>query len=145
MIMAIFFMVIMATLLLFMLGSSAETAERTTKTYVNEQAQLLAKSATEYAVLRVSGVDRGAANANCLKSFTAQYPDAADPMYDITVTISYFGFGDACAPLFPAGSVGTIQTAESLGTMLIDVYVQDNPNLGLDEPVRYHRRTLQKL
>ena len=47
MIMAIFFMVIMATLLLFMLGSSAETAERTTKTYVNEQAQLLAKSATE--------------------------------------------------------------------------------------------------
>lgn len=145
MITAVFFMVIMATLLLSMLGSSAETAERTTKTYVNEQAQLLAKSATEYAILRVSGVDRGAANANCLTSFTAQYPDAANPMYDITVNISYFGFGDACAPLFPAGSVGTIQTAESLGTMLIDVYVQDNPTLGLDEPVRYHRRTLQKL
>jgi hypothetical protein len=145
MITAIFFMVIMATLLLSMLGSSSETAERTTKTYVNEQAQLLAKSATEYAILRVSGVNRGATNANCLPGFTAVYPTAADPMYDITVTINYFGFDNGCAPLFPAGTVGTIQTAESLGTMLIDVYVQDNPNLGLDEPVRYHRRTLQKL
>jgi competence protein ComGC len=149
MIMAIFFMIIIATLLLYMLGSTTETAQRTTNTYVNEQAQLLAKSATEYAVLRVSGVDRdgddnvtGTADDGCLNSFNAQYPNSTNPIFDINVTIAYIGFGDYnnCN-----NYINTIATPESNGTMLIDVYVQDNPSLMLTEPIRYHRRTLQKL
>ena len=47
MIMAIFFMIVIATLLTYMLATTTETAKRTTNTYVNEQAQLLAKSATK--------------------------------------------------------------------------------------------------
>jgi hypothetical protein len=126
-----------------MLSSTTETAQRTTNTYINEQAQLLAKSATEYAVLRVSGFDRA---AGCLPGFNAQYPDAINPIFDINVTIQYFGFGNGCAPLFVAPyAIGSIQTPESNGTMLIDVYVQDNANLHFSEPIRYHRRTLQKL
>lgn len=147
MIMAIFFMIVIATLLSYMLSSTTETASRTTNTYVNEQAQLLAKSATEYAVLRVSGVNRAA--AGCLQSFNSQYPSGgAGAMFDINVSISYFGFGDStttgCQNLLP-DTVGTILTPESNGTMLIDVYVSDNAALNLSEPVRYHRRTLQKL
>ena len=140
MIMAIFFMIIIATLLTYMLSMTTETAQRTTNTYVNEQAQMLAKSATEYAVLRVSGVTRS--NANCLNSFNAQYPNSTAPIFDINVSIQYFGFGNlgACSNI-----VNAISTPESNGTMLIDVYVQDNPALGLSEPIRYHRRTLQKL
>jgi len=151
MIMAIFFMIIIATLLLYMLGSTTETAQRTTNTYVNEQAQLLAKSATEYAVLRVSGVDRdgdddvvGTADDKCdeISSFNAQYPNTTNPIFDINVTIAFIGFGnyDDCN-----NYINTISTPESNGTMLIDVYVQDNPSLMLTEPIRYHRRTLQKL
>jgi len=149
MIMAIFFMIIIATLLLYMLGSTAETSQRTTNTYVNEQAQLLAKSATEYAILRVSGVDRdgaddlvGTADDGCVNTFTAQYPDAVNPIFDILVTINYIGFGNYnnCN-----NYINNITTPESNGTMLIDVYVQDNPSLMLTEPIRYHRRTLQKL
>ena len=145
MIMAIFFMIVIATLLTYMLSTTTETAKRTTNTYVNEQAQLLAKSATEYAVLRVSGVNR--ATAGCLTSFNAHYPSNANPIFDINVTINYFGLTNACAPLFGAGATatGTIQTPESNGTMLIDVYVSDNAGLLLSEPIRYHRRTLQKL
>jgi len=140
MIMAIFFMIIIATLLLYMLGSTTETAQRTTNAYVNEQAQLLAKSATEYAVLRVSGVERNA--TSCVNSFNAQYPNSTNPIFDINVTIAYIGFSSigACNNYIP-----TISTPESNGTMLIDVYVQDNPSLMLTEPIRYHRRTLQKL
>ncbi len=156
MIMAIFFMIVIATLLSYMLSSTTETAKRTTNTYVNEQAQLLAKSATEYAILRVSGIPRTVA-APCLLDFSSEYygqvpdPSVVDPLFDIKITVNYFGFTDACAPLFvdaafPNKVIGSIDTPESNGTMMIDVYVTNNPNgLKLSEPIRYHRRTLQKL
>ena len=149
MIMAIFFMVLMATMMLFMLNASAETTERTTSSYVNEQAQLLAKSAVEYALLRVSGFNRdtdgdGVAD-DCLESFTATFPEGS-PMYNITVNMSYHGLGvGAPASCTANGTQATINTAESVGTMLIDVYVEDHDDLNLNEPVRYHRRTIQKL
>jgi len=140
MIMAIFFMILIATLLTYMLSSTAETAKRTTNSYLNEQAQLLAKSAVEYAILEVSGVNRA---AGCLRSITSTYPNTgATAVFDINVTINYYGLGAACAGM---GTAGDIQTAESNGTMLIDVYVSDNVALDLTEPIRYHRRTLQKL
>lgn len=151
MIMAIFFMIVIATLLTYMLSTTTETAKRTTNTYVNEQAQLLAKSAVEYTVLRVSGIDRsgadgvlGTADDTCLSSFNAQYPDGTNPIFDVNVSISYFGFGAGCVNNLPAAA-GTILTEESNGTMMIDVYVSDNAALNLSEPIRYHRRTLQKL
>jgi len=153
MIMAIFFMIIIATLMLYMLGSTTETAQRTTNDYVLEQAQLLAKSSVEYAVLRVTGTDRsgpdgviGTADDTCLPGFTAQYPES-NPIFNINVRITYFGFGDACAaPLYGAGTIGSINTPESNGTMMIDVTVRNNPaGLNLTEPISYHRRTLQKL
>ncbi len=144
MIMAIFFMILIATLLSYMLSSTTETAKRTTNVYVNEQAQLLAKSAVEYALLRVSGFDRS--GGDCMNGFTAVYPDAVNPIFDINVTVQYIGFG----PLATAGGdcavyIPNILTPESNGSMLIDVYVSDNASLNLSEPIRYHRRTLQKL
>ena len=142
MIMAIFFMIIVATLLTYMLSSSADTSDRTTKTYLNEQAQLLAKSTVEYAILQVSGFNRAANVPPCLLTVNADYPDAVDPIFNITVNIAYHGLGNQCTN---NGTVAVVNTPESVGTMLIDVYVQDAPSLSLDEPVRYHRRTLQKL
>ena len=154
MIMAIFFMILIATLLSYMLSSTTETAKRTTNTYVNEQAQLLAKSAVEYAILRVSGVDRdggdgiiGNTNDDCLNGFNVQYSPNGNPLLDVNVTIKYIGFsaiGDSAANQC-TNFINTINTAESNGTMLIDVYVSDNPALLLSEPIRYHRRTLQKI
>ncbi|MEN8146914.1 MAG: type II secretion system protein [Campylobacterota bacterium] len=143
MIMAIFFMILIATLLSYMLSTTTETAERTTNIYVNEQAQLLAKSAVEYAILRVSGQDRS--GGNCINSFDAEYPDSTNPLFDINVNIRYIGFGGlaGCTDF-----ITNIQTPESNGTMLIDVYVTSTTGAGglnLSEPVSYHRRTLQKL
>ncbi len=149
MIMAIFFMIVIATLLSYMLSSTTETAKRTTNTYVNEQAQLIARSSVEYAILRVSGHNRagpdninGTSDDNCTNGFNTQYSPNGNALLDVNVTIRYIGFGYAanCSDF-----IGTIQTAESNGTMLIDVYVSDSPGLMLSEPIRYHRRTLQKL
>jgi len=139
MIMAIFFMIVIATLLSYMLASTTETAKRTTNTYVNEQAQLMAKSAVEYAMLAVSGIDR--TTTGCLRTINTFYPSAVAPIFDINVSINYYGIA-GCNGM---GTSATIATPESNGTMLIDVYVSDNAGLGLSEPIRYHRRTLQKL
>ena len=149
MIMAIFFMIVIATLLSYMLSSTTETAKRTTNLYVTEQAQLMAKSGVEYAILAVSGHDRN--TAGCINQINTHYPDTAPYLFDINISIQYFGFGSV-----PAGTgvtcntltatSGSISTAESNGTMMIDVYVQNNEaGLLLSEPIRYHRRTLQKL
>lgn len=143
MIMAIFFMIIIATLLSYMLSSTTETAKRTTDTYINEQGQLLAKSAVEYAILQVSGHDR---TSGCLTSLNSVYPDNTNPIFDLNVSISYFGFA-GCNNILPA-SVNSIASSESNGTMMIDVYVSSTTGtngLNLSEPIRYHRRTLQKL
>lgn len=147
MIMAIFFMILIATLLSYMLAGSAETAERTTTVYVDEQAQLLAKSAVEYALLRVSGFNRdtdgdGVDDA-CLQNLSFTYPEAANPILDITIEINYHGLN--IAGCTGNGTVSTLATAASAGTMLIDVYVTSDASLHLNEPIRYHRRTLQKL
>jgi len=144
MIMAIFFMIVIATLLTYMLASTTETAKRTTNTYVNEQAQLLAKSAVEYTILRVSGFDRS--GGNCMNGYTAVYPDTTNPIFDINVTVSYIGLGPLTGTC--TDYIANISTPESNGTMLIDVYVTSTTGtngLNLSEPIRYHRRTLQKL
>ena len=147
MIMAIFFMIVIATLLSYMLSSTTETAKRTTNIYVNEQAQLLAKSAVEYAILAVSGHDR---TVGCINTINSHYP-ATNPLFDIRVDIQYYGFGLiggwGCNTLI-TGVTDTIATPESNGTMMIDVYVTSSTGVGglnLSEPIRYHRRTLQKL
>jgi len=38
-----------------------------------------------------------------------------------------------------------LQSDISNGAALIDVYVKNDANLQLDEPIRFHRKTLQKL
>jgi competence protein ComGC len=139
MIMAIFFMIIISTLLLYMISSTTESVQRTTDDYLQEQAVLMAKSATEYTILRVLARDRASA-AGCLTSLSAKYPQTTDPIFNITARIKYVGFGSGCNPL-----ISDITTEESNGTMLIDVYVESDDSLNLDAPIRYHRRTLQKL
>jgi len=148
MIMAIFFMILMATLMTAMLASSVETANRTVNNYLLEQGQLLAKSAVEVAILRVSGTDR-TLPAGCLTHLDLEYPESGSKLFDIDVDISYFGFGGVagnCYNLLPnVAEVNVITEADSVGTMQIDIYVASHPDLNLEEPIRFHRRTIQKL
>ena len=140
MIMAIAFLVIIAGMLATMLNMTATTSKRTEHVYFTEQAQLLAKSATEFALLAISGHDR-VATGTCVDSTTSTFP-AANPYFNINTTIRHIGMGGIC----PNNNyIPIINTQQSRGTVLIDVYVSSiDANLNIGETIRYHRRTIQK-
>ncbi|MBU0632020.1 hypothetical protein KKA17_05185 [bacterium] len=138
MIMAIIVIVVLTTIMALTLTLTSQTAKQTTDLYLREQAVLLAKSAAELALLKISGQDR--AVLGCLGSFTAVYPsNGPDKMFDINVTMKYIGLGCGGGLDY----VSSISTPESNGTVLMDITVTDN-NIAT-EPIRYFRRTLQKL
>lgn len=117
---------------------STTTAQRTTNEYLHEQAILLTSSATEYAVLAISGHTINATNG-CINSISALYPNTTTPMFDINVTIQYVNGIAGCNQYIATA----LSTPETMSTVLMDVVVTDH-NIS-NEPIRYHRRTLQKL
>jgi len=146
-IMAIFVVLIIGMIMVLMVNITATSTQRTTNNYLHEQARFLAKSATEYAMLAISGHNR-AANNNCITTINAQYPDNT-PIFNITINMQYIGFANigpgGCNDYVNNGiNASGIFTNESIGSVLMDVTVSSTGNI-LGEPIRYHRRTLQKL
>ena len=139
---AIAFLLIMATIGGLTISMTTQTTKRGTDLYFQEQAHLLAKSATEFALLAISGHHRAVTN-NCVNTINSRYP-ATNPIYDINTTIRYIGFTNTGFGANCNRYIENIQTPESNGTVLIDVVVTTNATAGLTEPVRFHRRTLQK-
>ncbi|MBD3800734.1 MAG: type II secretion system protein [Campylobacterales bacterium] len=144
---AVALMLLISILLLKMLAFTADTQQRTVNDYLVEQAILLTYSATEYAVLAISGRNRA---DGCITTVNATYPEnGADKIFDITTTIRYVWSSDQLDSLPPscknAALYTQVSTPESNGAALIDVVVTSATDLRLDEPIRFHRRTLQKL
>ena len=141
MIMAIILIVVLSTIMAIMLELTQKTTKETTNLYLKEQAVLLAKSATELAILEISGHKRGAGgNTNCLSYINAVYPNIASPMFDINTTIRYIGLNCKNGLNY----IKTIDTPESNGSVLIDTSVTSTPGTSI-QTIRYFRRTLQKL
>jgi len=144
---AVFMMLLITLMLLKMLSYSTDVAARTTNNYLNEQAQLLAFNATEEAVYRISGINPY--TTDCVTSLDYTYAS----MLDVNVTIQYIWSDGLTPPVTSPNCLGyidatqaaTLESDISNGAALIDVYVSSTPSLGLDEPIRFHRRTLQKL
>ena len=137
---AIVFILIVALLLYYALFSLTNATKKTTDLYLYEQAELLGKSATEYAILAVQGHNF---SNNCLDNININYQDT----YDINITIRYIGqrLPSTCNILD-----NTLSTKESNGTAIIDVQVSLNPSLTSNSgihltPISYVRRTIQKL
>jgi type II secretory pathway pseudopilin PulG len=145
MITALFVIVVMATITALVFSLSGKLVKSTTDQYQREQAMLLAKSFTEYAVMALTANDR--INNNCLYTIRNQPANPND--YTVTVQISYIGanavLGNCTSPtrIFD-NAVGEPTTPL---TAVIDVYVTyrdpDNPNAAYR--FTYHRRTLQKI
>lgn len=141
MIMAILLLLFVAAMSAVMISLTAQSTKSKSDTLLREQAYFLARSATEYALLAISGHDRTATNS-CINEINSQYlPDNVTPMFDINTTIWYVGLGGIanCNSI-----VGNINTPESNGTIILDVTVSSNDAYGLSEPITYHRRTMQK-
>ena len=148
---AVFLMLLITLMLLKMLSYSTDVSARTANDYLNEQAQLLAFNATEEAVYLISA--RNTAATTCLQTINEVFPNDGPAMLDVNITIQYVwsnAFTPAdltCQGYIDATQAVTnqLETNASNGAALIDVYVTSDPALNLDEPIRFHRRTLQKL
>ena len=145
---AIIFMVLIATLSALALSFSSLNVKQTSDTYLREQAELLLQSSTEYALLAISAHEINAANG-CLNTINAQYPKSGnDAIFDINISIYYLGIG---LPLTSAAkpcqkfSDNDISTTDSNVTVIIDTIVSTNTDNNIStEPIRLHRRTIQK-
>lgn len=130
MIMAIAVVVIISTIMALSLSLTTETTKRTVDLYLYEQVALHAKSAAELALLDI-------AKNGCQNS----YSTTLDTIYDANVTMRY---------IYETSIVGctdyfNITTPEQSGSVLMDVTVSVNDVNITTEPIRYFRRTIQKL
>ena len=142
---AIFIIVIMATVAIFVVSLSGKIVKSTTAQYQHEQAELYAKSYTEYAILAVTGNDR---NSNCLETInsTIGSPTSGNG-YGVRTHIAYIG---------PASEIGNCATTRKLSTnvttlktpltIIIDAYVDyKDPDNTSGPWLTVHRRSIQKI
>jgi type II secretory pathway component PulK len=139
---AIIILVTVATLMTLMMGLSSSSVKSTTDLYLKEQAEILARSGTEFALLAISGHDN---RFSCVENINIGYPSAvaAEITHDINITLQYIGNGQNCTANRELAD--NITTDESNLTVIIDTVVSVNQvNTGITEPIRFHRRTIQK-
>ena len=137
MIMAIGVIVIISTIMALALALSSQTTKRTIDLYLYEQAVLLAKSSVEYALLRIS-LDNNATDPCNVSSLNFQ-----QDYYDVNISMrySYVNPPTSCN----GKTFATVITPEQNGSVLLDIAVTLNDSTITTEPIRYFRRTIQKL
>jgi len=145
MIMAIIVVLVIATVMSLSLALTVQTSKRTTDMYLYEQSVLVSQSAAEYAMLRISQT-----TPQCsLPSLNYTY----NGIYDINTTMRYISnAGTQCAN--NAGTtLGTVTYTKVIGattyfpsdgSVMLDITVTANP-AGTTEPIRYFRRSIQKM
>jgi len=143
-IMAIAVIVVLSTIMALSLALTAKTTKSTNDLYLYEQSVLLAHSATEYALLRIAE-DGACSHYNDL-NFKADLNDdgsTLDDIYDINITIKYvYTDTTTCSA---DKMYATVTTPEQNGSALIDVTVSVNDLNVTTEPIRFFKRTIEKL
>ena len=147
MITAIFMVIMMATVAAFVLSLSGKIIKSTTAQYQREQAMLLAKSYTEYAVLAVMSNDRNG-TGTCLHTIHGTIGDSPNTGngYRATIQIKYIGntqeVGNCGGRTLSSGVIN----AKSPLSIIVDTYIDykdiDNATAAW---LTYHKRTLQKI
>ena len=134
MILAIFVIVLVALGGVLLMRGGAQESKAVGDKYLRAQAVLLARSATEYAVMRVQGFNA----AGCLNQLNINVDDVSGVrMFDVVVSMNYSFSGTA-----PAGTCNILAAGTGKdSTVLIDVTVTDH-NLST-EPIRVHERSWQ--
>jgi len=149
MITAIIVVLLMAAVGAMVMSLSGKMVKETTTQFQKEQAILLAKSYTEYAVMAVS------ANSdrlnNCIN--TIQNNPEAPPilgLYTIKINISYLSNNNSLPPNLKTSNCPTlidnIKDPKSPLSIIVDAYVKyKDPDNRNNQTITYHRRSLQKI
>ena len=141
MIMAVAVIVILATIMALSLSLTTQTTKRTTDIYLYEQAVLYSKSAAELALLDI-------AQNGCKGSFNETLGSTGEIQYDANVTMRYV-YTDNSVPAgctnYTVNTIGGVITPEQNGSVLMDITVTLTDPTITSEPIRYFRRSIQKL
>lgn len=137
---ALVFMILVATLGALALSLSNLSSKQTSDLYLREQAELLTQSGTEYALLAISGHNF---STNCLNTINSTYTDGTTTLFDINISLYYLGnsLPANCSTL--TNNLNNIDTNDSNLTVMIDTVVSSASGIST-EPIRIHRRTIQK-
>ncbi len=149
---AIFVIFIMASIGTLVMNLSGKMVKETTTQFQREQAMLLAKSYTEYAIMAVMANDRNE-TGSCLKTINSDHVlrDEGDGGFEVRVEIAYIsnGSGELSSCSSTRVFSDTATTVKSPLNIIIDVYVKykdfDHHNPGNEPWITYHKRTLQKI
>ncbi len=147
MIMAIAVILIISTIMALSLAMTTTTGKRTTDIYLYEQAVLLSKSATEYALLRIAQ-NQPCTYSTILSATEIDYDDlnfVQDGIYDINISISYIYDSNASCIANGGTFYTQVDTEEQNGSAIIDVRVGVSDPSVSTEPITFFRRSIQKL
>lgn len=143
MILAIFVVVLVAMGGVLLLRNATTGVKSTGDNYIKAQAELLAMSATEFAVMRAQGFDH--AGGNCLNQLNIEIKDSTNTMvmYDANVSYGYsfrgLKFNNACSNVLAENT-----NKDTMILMDVTVTARESANLST-EPIRIHKRSWQKL
>ena len=136
MIITIVFIVVMSIIGIMILKFSSASTMHSTRSFMDTRAELMLRSATEYAILALHGHEFNLAN-KCLNS--VNYSDS-DNLFDVNITYHYFVTDCNTSSVWKGCKCSTIQTADTNGSVLVYVTVTSkNPNFH----IRKTRFTLQ--
>ncbi len=147
---AIFVIVIMATVSIFVMSLSGKSVKETTAQFQSEQAKLYAKSYTEYAILAVTGHSRA---TDCVQTIsgTIGSPTTGNG-YRVRTQIAYIGPLSEIEKCGIATGTGDrqlsilVNTPETPLTIIIDAYVDyKDPDNASGPWFTVHRRSVQKI
>ena len=138
---AIAVIVVISSIGAFILSLSGKMISETTTQFQREQAMLLSKSFTEYAIMAVTANKQN--SSNCLNSITSDI----NGIYKVQVDISYIGrdLDGSCSRKLSED----VSTLRSPLNIIVDVDVKyqdpDDPRGGSAPWITFHKRTLEKI
>ena len=138
---AIFFVVIASSICMLALSIASTSVKQNSEIYLREQSELVARAATEYAILAIISNDF---SATCLgkqsKNASEDNPISGEfgDLFTFKVYVKYFGDMGICS------GDAVAATGANQGTIMLDVFVSSKPGKA-SNPINFHKRTLQKL
>ena len=138
---AIFFVVIASSICMLALSIASTSVKQNSEIYLREQSELVARAATEYAMLAIISNDF---STTCLgnqsENASEDNPIAGEfgDLFTFKVFVKYFGDMGICS------GDAVAATGANQGTIMLDVFVSSKPGKA-SNPINFHKRTLQKL
>ncbi|HEO98360.1 MAG: type II secretion system protein [Campylobacterales bacterium] len=149
---AIFLIVLMASIAIYVMSLSGKIVKETTTQYKKEQAMLLAKSYTELAIMTVTANDRNGTNP-CITNINANVgpsnPETSGEGYRVRTRISYIGADSDIGSCSGTRQLDNPSVGNNELNIIVDVYVEYKDiiqgDISASPWITYHRRTLQKI